>query len=247
MTAAVPEDGSSLSSSAGPRSQTPPWPLAEPCPAPAAAAAAAADGKDAGAARQQQEANTGVQSWLFEGQQSGKKRRWWATRRAKMGFAAGAVLLAAFVVLLTLGLLGYLKKVGPFASLINNHQSTPEPPANPLSTIPLMSDPFATPATAPTPTPTSQNFLGVATPTNQPTINAVSYCERPCLLSAVCHAMPCHAIFHEEGVMRALDTTTTTRLLPTLWGCSSRHGLLVRLCGHLHLLGSLVFPHDKPT
>lgn len=133
-----------------------------------------------------QQADTGVQSADSKDeeqqqQQSEKKRPWWKTRRAKLAYAAGAILLTAFVVLLTLGLLGYLKKVGPFANLLNK-QSTPSP-ANPLSTIPLMADPFATPPTSLIPTPTvdsnNNNLAGVATPTNQPIINAVRYCESP--------------------------------------------------------------------
>lgn len=172
-----------MSPSAKPASPTPPWPLAE------AASPAAAGGDDGAAARQQ--ADPGIQSSVVDDEQlpsEQKQRPWWKTRRAKLAYAAGAVLLVAFVVLLTLGLLGYLKKVGPFATLINKQSTTPQSPANPLSTIPLMSDPFATMATAstpPTPTSTVMTLAGAATPTNQPTINSVRYCELPWLL--LCH------------------------------------------------------------
>ncbi|CAN8099347.1 unnamed protein product [Discula destructiva] len=181
-----PKDGSPLSSASRDyrSSQTPsPWPLADSPTLPAPAAAAGSDNGGAVVVARQQAREVGPVSWVFEGSPSspsspsGKQRPWWKTRGAKAGFAAGALVLAVFVVLLTLGLLGYLRKVGPFASLINN-QTTPssQVPANPLSTIPLVADPFANPppaaAAVPTP-PTSINVPGVAIPTNQPTLNAV--------------------------------------------------------------------------
>lgn len=167
MTSAVLKDGSPLSSSAEPHSPTDPLPQTESSSTPAV------DGEDGAAG--QQHADTGVQSPVLEEQQqsSVEKRPWWKTRKAMLAFAGGAVLLILFVVLLTLGLLGYLKKVGPFANLFNK-QST-EIPANPLSTIPLMADPFATQTAVPTATPTLMTLAGVPTPTNQPTLQAVRY------------------------------------------------------------------------
>lgn len=170
MTSAVLKDGSPSSSSTEPHSPTDPLPQTESSSTPAAS------GGEDGAAGQHN-AGTGVQSSVLDEeqqqQQSGKKRPWWKTRRAMLAFAGGAVLLILFVVLLTLGLLGYLKKVGPFANLFSK-QST-EIPANPLSTIPLMADPFATQTALPTATPTLMTLAGVPTPTNQPTIQAVRY------------------------------------------------------------------------
>lgn len=164
------KDGSPPSSSSPDNhSPTPaPWPLAD-----SHAPAATGDGDIGTVERQQEAAGPGISSWRAGSFSSGKQgRRWWKTRRAKVAFAAGALLLVAFVVLLTLGLLGYLRKVGPFASLIN--KSTPsQPPANPLSSIPLVADPFAIPPpTAPsTPISTPNSLTGVVIPTNQPTIN----------------------------------------------------------------------------
>lgn len=86
----------------------------------------------------------------------GKKRPWWKTRWAIVGYA-GAVLLVIFVVLLVLGLLGYLRKVGPLSSLASSSSkgstsSSVTAAPNPLTTIPLMSDPFALPPATPVPT-----------------------------------------------------------------------------------------------
>lgn len=179
MTSAVLKDGSPSSSSTESHSPTAPLPQTESSSTPAAS------GGEDGAAGQQH-AGTGVQSSILEEeeqqqheQQSAKKLPWWKTRKAMLAFAGGAVLLVIFVVLLTLGLLGYLKKVGPFANLFNNKQST-EIPANPLSTIPLMADPFATQTALPTAIPTIMTLAGVPTPTNQPTIQAVRY-HKSCL------------------------------------------------------------------
>lgn len=97
-----------------------------------------------------------------------KKLPWWKTRWAMIGFV-GAVLLVIFVVLLVLGLLGYLRKVGPFARLASSSSkgtaasnnspllspSSSSVAANPLATIPLMSDPFALPPATATATATA--------------------------------------------------------------------------------------------
>lgn len=167
MTSAVLKDGTPSSSSTEPHSPNDPLPQTE------SFSTRAVDGQDGAAG--QQNVDTGVQSPVLEEQQqpSLEKRPWWKTRKAMLAFAGGAVLLILFVVLLTLGLLGYLKKVGPFANLFNK-QST-EIPANPLSTIPLMADPFATQTAVPTATPTLMTLAGVPTPTNQPTLQAVRY------------------------------------------------------------------------
>lgn len=112
---------------------------------------------------------------------------WWRTRKAKIAYGVGAALLVVLVILLVLGLLGYLRKVGPLASL--NHSSedssaqqqaqqpTAVVPPNPLSTIPFLSDPFALPPGAATPPPSVAPVVPAATPTptNLPTINAVSF------------------------------------------------------------------------
>lgn len=152
------KDGSPHASSPERDSQTPQWPLAD-------SKTPAAGGDDGGGA-------AGVQprGVVDEEQQQptlspslGEKQRpWWKTRKAKIGYAVGAVLLVAFVVLLVLGLLGYLRKVGPFASLLgslNKDAISAAPPPNPLSTINLMSDPFANPAATPTP-----NTISLTTP-----------------------------------------------------------------------------------
>lgn len=168
-----PKDGSpSFSSLPDNQSPTPaPWPLAD-----SSTPAAIGDG-DNGTVERQQAAEPGISSWMFgPSSSSGKHGPWWKTRKAKVAFAAGALLLSAFVVLLTLGLLGYLRKVGPFASLMNTSILS-QPPANPLSTIPLVADPFAIPppTAAPTSTPTLNSLAGQVIPTNQPTLNAVRW------------------------------------------------------------------------
>lgn len=135
----------------------------------------------AGPVERQQAAAAGVSSSRGLEASSGKQqhqRPWWKTRRAKLACAVVALLLPAFVILLPLGLLGYLRKVGPFSSF-NAKGKSSQIPANPLSTIPLMSDPFAIPASitpaSPTPAPDQPSVplsAGPA-PTNQPAINAV--------------------------------------------------------------------------
>lgn len=94
----------------------------------------------------------------------GQKRPWWKTRKALAGYAGGFVLLV-FVVLLVLGLLGYLRKVGPLSALGSKSPtaSTSSAP-NPLTTIPLMSDPFALPPATPVPTSTA-TVVQTAVPT----------------------------------------------------------------------------------
>lgn len=84
------------------------------------------------------------------------KRPWWKNRWLLVG--AGTFLIVIFIVLLVLGLLGYLRKVGPFAPSLApaasrkgsaSSLSSFSAPENPLSTIPLLSDPFATPVSTP--------------------------------------------------------------------------------------------------
>lgn len=194
--AATPKDGSPLSSTAnhGDDKEKSPWPLADtPAPAPAPLTGRV---EDASAGPEQHEAS-GVLSREADGQQqqqpyssSGDEKKpqpWWKTRKAIAAYGAGAVLLVAFVVLLVLGLLGYLRKVGPFSNLEHQDSSSPSSSSpssfssplagnavpNPLSTIPLMADPFAVPQPPP-PVPTTPLPGPVdPTPTNLPTTDAV--------------------------------------------------------------------------
>lgn len=182
----------SSSSPADHRSQPQEWPLVGSAK-PAALVVSGVD--NGGAVARQQAADSEMAAGEFTSSSSAEKQQlpWWKTRRAKLGFAVGALLLVAFVVLLTLGLLGYLRKVGPFGNLLNKDSIFSQPPANPLSTIPLMSDPFANPPAAAdsSPTPSSIALAGLATPTTQPMpmpiINGVRRsCCRCCLLFAFC-------------------------------------------------------------
>lgn len=209
--ASTPKDGSPESLTTARYSQPPQWPLIDGSPS---KVASEGDGGDAVDGRHK--ALPGVQQpWagaLGDEEQrqqqplptsssgAGKKQtRWWKTRKAVVGFVVGGILLVALVVLLVLGLLGYLRKVGPFASLVHTGSSAATAP-NPLSTIPLMSDPFANPPAAsdistltPTPTPTPTPTITPAqaplssvvanpAPTNLPTTNAVRI-NSVCILS----------------------------------------------------------------
>ncbi|KKY34725.1 putative acetylcholinesterase precursor [Diaporthe ampelina] len=125
MTAAAPKAGPSVDSDSDSDQAQPPhesWPL----PGPGPRAGSTDDGDHA---RQHDTAELGRQrepepdpeaeaeaeaeskpGGLGQGQGQGQgKRPWWRRRIAIWSFAAAAVLLVAFVVLLTLGLLGYLK------------------------------------------------------------------------------------------------------------------------------------------
>lgn len=67
------------------------------------------------AVERQQAVEAGAVSWESQSILSETQRLWWKTRRAKVAYAAGALLLVVFVLLLALGLSGYLRKVGSFA------------------------------------------------------------------------------------------------------------------------------------
>lgn len=104
------------------------------------------------------------------------KRPWWRRRIAMWSFAIAAVLLVAFVVLLTLGLLGYLK-VGSFSTRNSTGQASSDSeqqrPPNPLSTIPLLSEPTFT-YVAPAPPPVTVTAAAATPlPTNLGTLNIV--------------------------------------------------------------------------
>jgi hypothetical protein len=120
-----------------------------------------------------------------------QQRPWWRRRVAIWSFVVAAVLLVALVVLLVLGLLGYLK-VGSFSTRTKTPQASSDPDQqrpNPLSTIPLLSEPTFTylppvpvpapaPASAPAPAPppiTVPPAAATPTPTNIGTLNIVSY------------------------------------------------------------------------
>lgn len=104
------------------------------------------------------------------------KRPWWRRRVAIWSFAVAAVLLVAFVILLVLGLLGYLK-VGSFSTRNNTEQASSDSEQqrpNPLSTIPLLSEPtFTYVAPAPPPVTVTPAAAATPTPTNLGTLNIV--------------------------------------------------------------------------
>ncbi|KAK2610626.1 hypothetical protein N8I77_004041 [Diaporthe amygdali] len=107
MTAAAPKVGSSVDSDSDqPNSHPESWPL----PGPGPQAGSVGDGDHA---RQLDASELGVQGRQQQKQpkqQPGQgKRPWWRRRIAIWSFVIAAVLLVAFVVLLVLGLLGYLK------------------------------------------------------------------------------------------------------------------------------------------
>lgn len=109
--------------------------------------------------------------------QGQRKRPWWRRRVAIWSFAVAAVLLVAFVVLLTLGLLGYLK-VGSFSTRNSTEQASSDSeqrPPNPLSTIPLLSEPTFTYVAPPPPPITVTPAAATPAPTNLGTLNIVRY------------------------------------------------------------------------
>lgn len=192
-----PQSMTTTAAATAPHDQSPDWPLtvdANSAPAARAVGGSGSDGGDGDGLKQDTGVLSSVGAGVDEeaghlpslspgaGEGSKKQLPWFKTRKALISFAVGGLLLVVLVVLLVLGLLGYLRKVGPFASLIQS-SSKDSTPANPLSTIPLMSDPFATmsaytvPST-PTPitTPLSVSVAAaVPTPTNLPTTNAVRF------------------------------------------------------------------------
>lgn len=165
--ASVPDKdyGSPLSSSAS--FETPQWPLRDNLASPSYDP----DNGNNGLGRQPDEDARGLSTGPDERQQpaspppaaAGARRPWWKTRKALIAYAVAAVLLVVFVVLLVLGLEGYLHKVGPFSHLFGTSSSLDKasfsPPPNPLSTIPLVADPYGTPSASISvlvdPTPTS--------------------------------------------------------------------------------------------
>lgn len=187
------QDGSSLPSTADqapPIAQSPHWPLRTDDSSssladetPHRGVAATTDNKEESRSKQLQddperalplagagEADAQLSSSSSPGGGArGTKRPWWKTRWAIVGYA-GAVLLVLFVVLLVLGLLGYLRKVGPLSSLASSSSKGSTSPSstsaapNPLTTIPLMSDPFALPPATPVPT-SSTAIVQTAVPT----------------------------------------------------------------------------------
>lgn len=190
--AAAPKAGSSVDSDsdqAQPRSES--WPL----PGPGPGAGSTDDGDHA---RQHDNAELGRQQGSGhqpepepEPKAGGRlvgqgKRPWWRRRIAIWSFVAAAVLLVAFVVLLTLGLLGYLK-VGSFSARNTSEQASSDSeqrPPNPLSTIPLLSEPTFTYVAPPPPPVTVTAAVTPAAvtpaaatpiPTNLGTLNIVRY------------------------------------------------------------------------
>ncbi|PSR77694.1 hypothetical protein BD289DRAFT_445051 [Coniella lustricola] len=157
MTAAGPvKDGSPLSSSAS--FETPQWPLRDHLVDRQLDEDARAAGLPTEPDERQQPAS------VLGKDQPRATRPWWKTRKVLIAYAVAAVLVVVAVVLLALGLLGYLRKVGPFSHLFSassSSSSSSSSPPNPLSTIPLMADPYATPSSSASisglvgPTPTS--------------------------------------------------------------------------------------------
>lgn len=179
MTAAAPTVGSSVDSDSDQAQSHPEsWPL----PASGPQAGSVGDGD---LARQLDASELGGQQQQPPGQGEGKakgigigngKRPWWRTRIAIWSFVLAAVLLVVFVVLLVLGLLGYLK-VGSFSSRNTTEQASSDSeqrPPNPLSTIPLLSEPtFTYVAPAPPPAATVASTVAAPSPTNFGTLNIV--------------------------------------------------------------------------
>lgn len=170
MTAAAPKVGSSVDSDSDQAQSHPEsWPL----PGPGPRAGSTDDGDHARGGQQQQ-----PEPQLGKGQ---GRRPWWRRRVALWSFAIAAVLLVAFVVLLTLGLLGYLK-VGSFSTRNSTEQASSDSeqrPPNPLSTIPLLSEPTFTYVAPPPPPTTVAPAAAAPTPTNLGTLNIVR-CAMTC-------------------------------------------------------------------
>lgn len=185
MTAAAPKVGSSVDSDSDQaQSHNESWPL----PGPGPGAGSIDDGDHArqpGASElggQQQKQQPEPEPALGQ-----RKRPWWRRRIAIWSFVAAAVLLVAFVILLTLGLLGYLK-VGSFSTRNSTGQASSDSeqrPPNPLSTIPLLSEPTFTYVAPPPPPVTAVTVATVApaaatpVPTNLGTLNIVR-CAMTC-------------------------------------------------------------------
>lgn len=179
MTAAAPKAGSSVDSDSD---QAQPHPESWPLPGPGPRAGSI---DDADHARQHDTSELGGQQQRRQQQQKPEpepglgqgKRPWWRRRIAIWSFAVAAVLLVAFIVLLTLGLLGYLK-VGSFSTRNSSEQASSDSeqrPPNPLSTIPLLSEPTFT-YVAPAPPPiTVTPAAATPIPTNLGTLNIVRY------------------------------------------------------------------------
>lgn len=177
MTAAAPKVGSSVDSDSDQAHSHPEsWPL----PGPGPRAGSIDDGDHA--RRQHDTAGLGGQQGgqqLHSGHGQGK-RPWWRRRAAIWSFIVAAVLLVAFVVLLVLGLLGYLK-VGSFSTRNNTQQASSDSEQqrpNPLSTIPLLSEPtftYLAPAPPPVTVTPAAATPAAATPipTNLGTLNIV--------------------------------------------------------------------------
>lgn len=177
MTAAAPKVGSSVDSDSDQAQSHPEsWPL----PGPGPRAGSIDDGDHA--RHQHDTSELGGQHGQHGRQQlepghGQAKRPWWRRRVAIWSFAVAAVLLVAFVILLVLGLLGYLK-VGSFSTRNNTEQASSDSEQqrpNPLSTIPLLSEPTFT-YVAPAPPPvTITPAAATPTPTNLGTLNTVRY------------------------------------------------------------------------
>lgn len=222
------KDGVRLSSSTGRDSQTPRWPLTEVPGSPAAVGG----GDGGGTAVGTQQGGSGVQprgaADVEQQQQQGqqqpplspslgeKQRPWWKTRKAKIGYAVGAVLFVVFVVLLVLGLLGYLRKVGPFASLVGNanKDTSLSSPPNPLSTINLMSDPFAHPATTPTPTTTPLSVPVAPAATATLSTNTLPNPVAAATSSASTVLSPTNAVRANSALLRVLCEISRGVLVP---------------------------------
>lgn len=180
MTAAAPKVGSSVDSDSDQaQHQTESWPL----PGPGPKAGSIDDGDHARSQHGTSALGGGQQQQQPPASGKGQgKRPWWRTRIAIWSFILAAFLLVVFVVLLTLGLLGYLK-VGSFSSRNSEQASSnsEQRPPNPLSTIPLLSEPTFT-YVAPAPPPVTVTPAAAAptpSPTNLGTLNIVR-CAMTC-------------------------------------------------------------------
>lgn len=243
MTAAAPKVGSSVDSDSDQAQSHPEsWPL----PGPGPRAGSIDDGDHA---RQHDASELGGRQ---QGQQQqpepGKgqgKRPWWRRRIAIWSFAVAAVLLVAFVVLLTLGLLGYLK-VGSFSTRNSSEQASSDSeqrPPNPLSTIPLLSEPTFT-YVAPAPPPiTVTPAAATPIPTNLGTLNIVRYAmicrclPAPCgLFLAIQHtAGSCHVAMTDLIPNRSVHGSHGANVLVTHLPTRERGSLLFSCLHTLYL------------
>lgn len=173
MTAAAPKVGSSVGSDSDQAHSHPEsWPL----PGPGPRVGSTDDGDHA----RHQHDTSGLGGQQLDPGHGQGRRPWWRRRLAIWSFVVAAVLLVAFVVLLVLGLLGYLK-VGSFSTRNNTQQASSDSEQqrpNPLSTIPLLSEPTFT-YVAPAPPPLTVTPAAVTPaaatpiPTNLGTLNIV--------------------------------------------------------------------------